>query len=326
MAGHIDKYPVTLYLFCTGQVVTGQYYYDKVGQPVLLSGSAKGGKLTLTGGDESIFEGTLTASILTGSWTLGQKKLLLNLVVRKPETPDFIYVWVYGSQKRKHPSKEFPGDLFYESAAVWPSDTSALSAYLKMDILQGLELDAAVPIPIGQALLRDKAAFFKTSQENDQGHGPPFEKHSWLTVFWQDPRMLCLQQTIADYEGQFHETTEELYDCYDLLQQKRMVLQDVLDTDHYGPAVHRLLETIYRKEYHISPVAPLSETLTDGYLPLTENFYLTSTGIGFEYVPGAIASYAAGDITLFVPYNEIRGYLQPDFKRLISPASPHYPQ
>ncbi|WP_404980203.1 RsiV family protein [Chitinophaga pollutisoli] len=44
-----------------------------------------------------------------------------------------------------------------------------------------------------------------------------------------------------------------------------------------------------------------------------DNFYLTNKGAVFSFVPYEIAAYAAGQITLFVPWNEIRSVVQPAY-------------
>lgn len=45
------------------------------------------------------------------------------------------------------------------------------------------------------------------------------------------------------------------------------------------------------------------------------NFILTHKGITFNYTPYEIASYAEGEVLLFVPYSSIKELLTPAFKQ-----------
>ena len=46
----------------------------------------------------------------------------------------------------------------------------------------------------------------------------------------------------------------------------------------------------------------------------TENFYITTSGIGFLYAPYELKSFAEGEVNLLVPFSALNTYLQPGFK------------
>jgi hypothetical protein len=50
-------------------------------------------------------------------------------------------------------------------------------------------------------------------------------------------------------------------------------------------------------------------------VPATGNVYVGSKGLSFVYNPYEIASYADGQITLFLPYNKLFPLLTPAFRQ-----------
>ena len=76
-------------------------------------------------------------------------------------------------------------------------------------------------------------------------------------------------------------------------------------------ALNQLLEKHYRSKYGVSPTETLEEGgLFENSISANENFYITGKGIGFVYHPYEIASYAMGEIELFIPLKEFLPYLK----------------
>ena len=65
-----------------------------------------------------------------------------------------------------------------------------------------------------------------------------------------------------------------------------------------------------RRTLGLKPDEPLDEMLLVEQMTLTRNVYLTPGGVVFIYLPYEIASYAQGEIRLFIPYSELRGLLR----------------
>ncbi|MCD2425249.1 DUF3298 and DUF4163 domain-containing protein [Niabella pedocola] len=113
------------------------------------------------------------------------------------------------------------------------------------------------------------------------------------------------------YTGGAHGMYGQTMLCLDMQQQKELALSDVLHID--SATLQPILEQHLRTRYKIAQNKPLTDILFDERLALTDNFYFTPKGIGFIYQPYEVAAYAFGLIDIWVPYTELRPYLQTAF-------------
>lgn len=325
MKGYIDKYPVTMYLFCAGGEVRGQYYYDKTGKPIGLTGTLAAGKMTLSPSDSETFKGHMTDSTFYGIWSVKKTVLPFRLHEHTREYLPFLTIWVKGVQKRRVPSKTDPEGASYEAAILWPTDANPLAAFLKKEIFAMLEVKDTGGISLSKSLQKQKTDFLKTSYEDEKGGTSPYQRSSYLDILYQDPKILSLEFSVFEYLGGAHGHSHLTYYAYDVEHSRRLGLTEVLDTLHYGEAVSRLLEAQYRKDNGLNLGVKLSEAgedplLTDS-IPLTTNFYLTAKGIGFLYNEYEIGDYALGPVAIFLSYPDLMPYLQPTFKALLNQGS-----
>ncbi|WP_018630823.1 DUF3298 and DUF4163 domain-containing protein [Niabella aurantiaca] len=113
------------------------------------------------------------------------------------------------------------------------------------------------------------------------------------------------------YTGGAHGMYGQTMLCLDMKQKRALVLQDLLNID--SATLQPLLEQHFRTRYQIAGNKPLTEVLFEDRLALTDNFYFTPGGIGFIYQPYEVAAYAFGLIDVWVPYTDLKPYLQPGF-------------
>lgn len=143
-----------------------------------------------------------------------------------------------------------------------------------------------------------------------------FGNWSEQTNFWivyNDEGMLVVNHHVYAYTGGAHGNYSSHYLCIDSRDKKLLKLEDVLQAD--TAQLVRLLEQEARKLYNISEEAPLYENMLTEELYIPEQFYISNKGITFVYGIYEIASYADGEINLFIPYNKIMGMLTPYFKQ-----------
>ncbi|WP_394334788.1 RsiV family protein [Niastella vici] len=69
--------------------------------------------------------------------------------------------------------------------------------------------------------------------------------------------------------------------------------------------------------YHLKNEEKISEHIFTETIPISDNFLLTSKGIGFSYLPNELGAYALGEVFLYIPFKELDTYLKPEFKQLI---------
>jgi hypothetical protein len=56
---------------------------------------------------------------------------------------------------------------------------------------------------------------------------------------------------------------------------------------------------------------PLDKALFVKKMPVTHNVFLTTGGVEFVYQPYEIASYAQGEVRVFLPLGQVRALLRP---------------
>ena len=71
-----------------------------------------------------------------------------------------------------------------------------------------------------------------------------------------------------------------------------------------------MLEQSVRRTLKQPASVPLGQFLFVKKMPVTHNVYLTSGGAVFIYTPYEIASYAQGEIRLFVPREQLQPFLK----------------
>lgn len=117
---------------------------------------------------------------------------------------------------------------------------------------------------------------------------------------------------LADaYTGGAHGNYNSSMYCLDVKNKKQMVLGDVVKID--SNSLQKLLERNLRQQYNIKPQDQISTVLFDNFLKPNKNFYFNSKGLAFMYNPYEVASYAQGQIVVFIPFTELKSYLTPAF-------------
>lgn len=142
--------------------------------------------------------------------------------------------------------------------------------------------------------------------------------YNWSTesramVLWNADSWLVLRNLTVDYSGGAHGNHGSSF----------LVLDRAGDMQTWGlssivadtAALLPFLQVAATDRWRLSPNAPLSERLLVDAVPLTKNFYLTRTGLGFVYNPYEIASYADGEVHLFIPYKRIMLLLTEEFRQ-----------
>ncbi|MDP4263386.1 MAG: DUF3298 domain-containing protein [Bacteroidota bacterium] len=314
--GTIDKYPVTLHLYKSGNNYEGFYYYNSRGEPIELgNGKLNSGKLALpaytTPGEES-FEGILTNNSFIGSWKSGKKVLPFTLALTQVQ-PSFDYIFVTGNRKIKKKEAYDREELTYTASSIWPQKgpPDSLTYFLKKIIRREFDTkeDTAA---IGNILLRKKKEFLYPAKRGDE-----YEVNESLRVAYQNKNLLSLSHFIYTDMGGAHGIYGTSYFCFDWPNKRQLNLGDIIDTLTIRPFIPGILEKYFRKKYALDEKQALNETLLVEQIPMTDNVLITSKGIGFNYAPYEIGPFAMGDILIFVPYKEFEGFLKPSFKKLL---------
>ena len=132
-----------------------------------------------------------------------------------------------------------------------------------------------------------------------------------MQVLYNDQYWLVTELFTASYTGGAHGNYASSYANIDLGQKKIWTVTDIVaDTTALRPLLNDAAISYFR----LAPGEGMSQRLLVDEVPATANIYLSATGLSFVYNPYEIASYAAGQISLFLPYKKLMPFLTPAFK------------
>ena len=131
-------------------------------------------------------------------------------------------------------------------------------------------------------------------------------------IIFQNEVFISFKNEIYYFSGGAHGNTIRNYYIFDLRNKKILSADDVFKAE--------VCEDIVEiQQVSISKTNINSEVIyTDGF-KCDHNFYLVEKGIVFHYDQYEIASYAEGPIDIFLSFEEVEPFLNPNFsKRIIS--------
>jgi hypothetical protein len=132
---------------------------------------------------------------------------------------------------------------------------------------------------------------------------------TYMQVYYNDYDLLTLGYTDYSYTGGAHGMYNTRVVAYDLANQRVLQLSDVLRPG-YVEAVSKALDRAVRIKYNLGDSTPLNTFLFEDKITPNENYGFTDKGVFFVYAPYEIAPYAAGEIELFVSFEQIADYVE----------------
>ncbi|GAB2768016.1 hypothetical protein GCM10027175_01030 [Hymenobacter latericoloratus] len=225
-----------------------------------------------------------------------------------------------------HPQDTIVGNVALH--ALVPVSGVAKAA-LTANILRGLRGDTldTQPAPALEALWKEQLRSFTsdyqqeagvmlTELEADTSSYRPFatlryEDQTSTYVLWNEGNLLSVGYFSYYYGGGAHGNYGTTVCSYDTRTGRPLRSADIFQS---GTEVQleKLLGRYARPALGLKPGQPLSAALFENTLPATANVYLTSGGAVFVYAPYEVASYAQGEIRVFVPLSALRPLLKPN--------------
>lgn len=137
-----------------------------------------------------------------------------------------------------------------------------------------------------------------------------YERENRTLVLWNQGNLLSLGFFMYSYSGGAHGNYGTTVRSYDARTGRALRYEDIFRANSENP-LEKLLGQYARPVLGLKPSQPLSDALFENTLPATHNVYLTSGGAVFVYAPYEVASFAQGEIRVFVPFSALRPLLQP---------------
>jgi hypothetical protein len=134
------------------------------------------------------------------------------------------------------------------------------------------------------------------------------------TILYNDNGYLSLRSSNYEFTGGAHGDYSSLCIVYSTDSLKQIKLSDIF-AKGFEKKLNQAINNRLRKMYDVQP----NETLADvgfliEYLTYSNNFYLTSSGVGFVYPPSEVAPDALGEIEIFIPFDEVKSVMNKNFK------------
>jgi len=168
---------------------------------------------------------------------------------------------------------------------------------------------------IADAYFKDYKNQIKDQQKNGPDRGflqwMNYTNNTQQSIAYNDNNFVVVDFLADAYTGGAHGNYGSTMFCFDVKNKKQMVLSDVVKID--SNTLQKILEKNLRKDYNIKPNEQLSSVLFDNFIKPNKNFYFNANGIAFMYNPYEVASYAQGQIVVFIPYSDLKSYLVPAF-------------
>ncbi|MDH6253192.1 hypothetical protein M2347_002919 [Chryseobacterium sp. H1D6B] len=125
-----------------------------------------------------------------------------------------------------------------------------------------------------------------------------------------------IQYLSSSYEGGAHGNYGFGERVFDLKNNKKVELQDItsMPKDKIEKLLKKNIDKTHSGSTDSGDDVKNSDMLLVDVIPASDNFYFDDKNIYFHYSPYEIAAYAAGDITIPVSWEELKGTLKPEFK------------
>lgn len=126
-----------------------------------------------------------------------------------------------------------------------------------------------------------------------------------------------IEYTWGSYEGGAHDNYGFSERVFDLKNNKKIELKDItsMPKAKIESMLMKNINKINSGTTDSNGKVNNSEMLLVEVVPATENFYFDEKNLYFHYSPYEIAAFAAGDITIPVSWEELKGTINPEFKK-----------
>lgn len=328
--GTIADKPVTMQMQCVDGRIEGMYYYNSHGQWIMLNAMLDSirdvNQLKLTessfedGEPVAVMDLTYKAGTLTGTWSKTDKTTYtVHLKEAYPEGSYRFTTLLLNDSAVAFPDRDSSPVAHIHKELVLPTQTDGSAQWLETAFKEATAIDSSIRnLPFAEGSKKMNGKYIKSYKDEmkemgNDGFGAfmNYEEQLNMSVRFNENGYVIIEVAVYAYTGGAHGNGGSNFYCLDVIGKKKLKLRDVLTAD--SSRLQPIVERLFRKQQNLKPADSLNTILFDNHLALTDNIYFTSTGIGFWYFPYEVAAYAYGPIHVFVPFTEVRQYLNPEF-------------
>jgi hypothetical protein len=315
--GSLADQPVTMHLIRTGEFAyQGWYVYDKIGDPIqLLNEPDSAGKITLleySSQDEAnTFYGQLSPDgHFTGTWKSAKGEYNFALKEDYTQAVQFNIFTFSDTVTLFYNNPKSPMGIA-SASIVWPvagADEAALN--IIKQVIADSSNNVNNPEMLVKAPVDTFLQFYKSSRDDADttalGASWDWSTQTDTRVVWNQYPLLVLENAEYAYTGGAHGNWGSGFHVIDLSKKKELKVTDVFKPG-YKTQLSTALAKAFRKKYNLPAGEPLDKRfLFSKTINPNDNFFLTNKGVVFNYTPYEIAAYAVGQITLFIPFEDVK--------------------
>lgn len=307
-----EKYPIVLHLTQEQKQCYGSYYYEKVGQNLILSGSCSKNAVRLSEYNREsklsgIFVGTINGNTFSGIWKNGvdSSKTMPFSVTENYDNAMSASLTAYKNVNCELADK----NRKKKELESWCDTTCMEIALTMLKLTKETEIAKMLNKKIESTLLdkRTLEQYLNVSTTSEEYYPSSSEEEAHIHT--NDKGFLTVSYSMYRYEcGAAHGMAGVAYMNYDLATGKELDTSNVFITGYY-PKLASIAERFLFQQN-----GDEGWNFEKGKFPLNSNFAIELTGVRFLFQQYEIAPYSAGMPEVFIPYKEI--------KDLINPKSP----
>ncbi|NLR65096.1 DUF3298 and DUF4163 domain-containing protein [Chitinophaga varians] len=323
LKGAVDGRQITMELLKTApNLFRGYYYYDSTGLPISIWGSQDADQVKIyedngSREEERFFGGSLgDDGTFKGVWHGDSTSyhFELHTDLRKAQR---LQVYYDADSVKLLPS--FPNSPLgiASNSILWPDSAtdSTLAAFLRKAIAGDIKLNDPRQF-VKRAIDSFVTSYRIAAKDADSSDIADGESASWnwttesdMKVVYNSWPLLVIEKYAYDFTGGAHGNSGAFYQTLDLAKRK-VVTPDEYFKPGYKEVLSPLLDKAFRKKFHIDEDESLDQNLLVKTIVPNNNFIVTGKGVAFSYVPYEIGPYALGQVTLFIPFTELKSILK----------------
>lgn len=316
-------------------IISGYYYYNEFGIPILLQGSIKEGKTAIVFETNKDFEHTSEIKVtvqddgsLRGTFRNLKTKKKYSFLLNRSGELGSMAMQAYKLQTRKflYDSEKSPSCKINYCILLPGNTTNLLLADSISHSIYTVFFGYDFPGTPEQKLklFSDSVLLSYTTSNSDtsgMGNVPFFldwEFSNKMKVRSNTNYILSLEFSTYFYTGGAHGGYGSLFRNYNMKTGNTITLNDIFKNGNEAKLKTILNEKV-RNTYEAAPDVKLTDIgfFADS-VDITQNFYITNKGIGFFFNPYDVACYAMGTVDVFIPFNTVSTIMNEDFKQMIS--------
>lgn len=310
-----DNLFVTMHLVKKDSVLSGHYFYDKIGLPISIEGRVDGsGNFKITEYNSNYeesgkFIGRFTAQKeLKGDWVHPKTKKKLPFELSSENQESTFEIKMSSHENRDCSNRE---KYLKKPREEFQSYFDTICSSLSVDLLTVKTDYPAVDKKINSKLLKIAGA----SDKDVSVQGMLNMLHTWVEedgfyegeqsflVVSKEHEILTLESNNYMFTGGAHGMGSTAYYNFDLSTGNEIKINEILSKD-FMKGIAKLAEKKLYAEY-----VDFEWFFEKGNFPMNDNFAITPGGLLFYFNSYELTNYAAGQQELFFTYKELEKYI-----------------